>query len=446
MRYSREHFTHGAPPRIMGSESEINVNGITNRGGSMVFSEALENIDYISHGRSPENSIVLPNGGEIYLDGAVVEIATPECLTAQEVLLHELVGERVVGQMANNIAGGNGTAYKRSGYAKITKESGELLHDHQSTGHHENYFYIRPTDSSEHTLAQAQMKSFLYTRQSWAGTGLVTPLGYAISQKIGAIDFTDGTSFNTHGQKNPLRVHNTPRMEVRTGEGNLSEWTIIQKFALTSLVLRLIEHKKFPDHLIVKKYEEGNSQTALYTPFSEVNTRGGWVKSTSHQREIARRALDYFCDVPNTPKEELEAAAAIIRTCNDIDKIGSMRKDVSSIHDRVEWASKLSFLRREHSDESLTTDNFTAVAKDLRWDNINNGIGKRWYRRYGQTTESIDIDAAAKTPPRSRAAVRVQDLKRLRDEGVYIHSVDWDTVTYDQGEQYYGDPYEEKAT
>jgi hypothetical protein len=454
MRYSREHFTNGTPPRLMGSESEINVVGINKDDGTSAFKKAANGIDYVSRGRFDGHSIVLPNGGEIYLDiGRVVEITTPECPTAREVVLHELVGERVVRQMADNIApNGKGQAYKRSGYAPITQPEGQEDHEALSVGHHENYFYIQPEGSGDRQNAIDQMKSYLYTRQVWAGTGFVTPKGYAISQKIGAVNFGSKSvrEVTSHGKKPAIKIQDL-RMEVRTGEGNISEWAILQKFALTSLVLRLIEHKQFPAHLIVKKYEEGDDQLPLYTPFSEINTRGGLVRSTSHQRTIARTALDYFCNMPDVPQEELEAAAAVIKTCNDIDAISSMSNDVSSIADRVEWASKLSYLRRKHEDESLTTNDRIVVAKDLNWDNISGtGTGKHWYRLYGQTTDADTLDEAAVTPPGSRATARIAGLRHLRKEGIRIEGVDWKRVRYDAGDgtttsYEYEDPYEEKA-
>lgn len=432
----------------MGSESEINIAGIPLLDGGKVFRKAMAAVDHVSVGRT-QSSIILRNGGEVYFDlGKMAEATTPECTNAHEVLLHELAGERAVLQMANSIApDGKGSAYKRAGYAEITNTEGrQLYRPATSTGHHENYFYIRPEDA-EDTHAQRQMTSYLYTRPIWSGTGMVTSAGYAISQKLGAVDFGKGKNLQDHGNKPPIRLDGQElRMEVRTGEGNISEWAILQKFALTSLILRLIEHKKFPDDLIIDSFAVGNNQSPLRTPFTEVHVRGGGISPISHQRNLARAALDYF-ENKNVPTTELAAAEAIINVCNQLDTIDSIEEDMSPIDDHVEWASKLTCLRRNLKGELITTDNTGALAIDLRWDDLGEkGIGKRWYRRYSQTTDAETIDTASATPPASRAAARMADLLRLCENGTTINSVTWDEIKYANDEKYrYKDPYEDKA-
>jgi hypothetical protein len=443
MGHTREEFSHFTPPRIMGSESEINVPGLEDDYyGDLTFCGAVvdANIAHLARGRD-DGSIILPNGGEIYLDvERLMESATPECTNAHEVLLHELIGEYAVHQIAKHIPDNpKGNAYKRAGYAEIKHPDGIIIQKANSTGHHENYFHHEPSSRIQINQEHDEMKSYLSTRSSWAGTGLITANGYAVSQKIGALDFNNGGSYTTHGTKSTVLSHDT-RLETRTGEGNMSEWAIVQKFALTSLVLRLIEHGEFPSDLRI----ENHRQTVEASPFAFVKTDRGRFTGYGHQRAIARSALNYFAPKNGVPEEELLAAEAVIKACDAIGRIKKLENnDLSSIDDRVEWASKLSYLRRKYPSSSLHTGNMHAVAMDLNWDNIApHGSGKLWYKIHGSTTDAATIKQYTTIPPTTRATARVATLTQLRNEKVDVDNVFWHRIDYDEGTHNYPDPYE----
>jgi hypothetical protein len=442
MGHTREEFNHFTPPRIMGSESEINVPGIVDDCfGVSDFYSAIEDADvaYLSNGRDG-GSIILPNGGEIYLDvDGLVESATPECTNAHEVLLHELIGEYAVRQIAIKAPGNRkGNAYKRAGYAEIKRSDGTIVQKANSAGHHENYFHHKPHIEEQIDKELGEMKSYLSTRSSWAGAGLITADGYAVSQKIGALNFNSDARTG-HGKKRAVNLRYM-RFETRTGEGNISEWVIVQKFALTSLVLRLIEHGKFPSDLRIAS----ERQTVEASPFAFIKTDRGRFTGFGHQRAIARSALNYFAPKDGVPEEELLAAEAVIKACDAIGRIKSLENtDLSSIDDRVEWASKLSYLRRKYPLSSLNTGNMHAVAMDLNWDNLApHGSGKLWYKIHGTTTDADIVQQHATIPPATRATARVATLTQLRNEKVSVDNVYWHRIEHGEGAEDYPDPYE----
>lgn len=386
------------------------------------------------------DNLWLKNGGRVYKDyGGLIEYATPECLNARSVALYEKAGESIVATVGDEIETGKeppseamdfvkSPVYKRTGYADVLIDEEPVLTP-MSAGHHENYYFgLTLDDLTSSHVAMQFLRTYLATRIVWSGTGLVKPEGFSISQKADAINF-HSSSRTEHGNKAALDYHPGQRLEVRTGEGNMSTWAIIQKFALTSLVLRLIEHGRIPHHVLLDEKSENHSyRLAAAMPQAALPASGGALSALEIQIDIAQAGLD-FAEVHDTvPREEVHAAQTVIDTCYDIDAILSGNKDLSAVSDRVDWAGKLDSMR-EHGIElaQVSSKNLKAVAYDLAWEDVSPySISNRWYSKR-QTTPftKSDVRRAAATPPPTRAKKRVQAIS-LRDPDQQI--VDWDTI------------------
>lgn len=412
--YTKEDFIYDTPPRIMGSETEYTTQSYYSP--EIPISDA----PILLHSST---GMWLANGARLYRDmGSVTEYATPECRNAYEVALYERAGEATVYGMADqfmNIETAT-KVHKRTGYDTVIVNDKVLL-EPMSTGHHENY--LTPNVHNYRIL-----QSYLVTRGVWAGAGLVSGTGYQTTQKADGILFNSGHG-TEHGLKKTEHYHpGEDRMELRLGDGNMSEWQIVQKFAMSSLALRLSEHEHFPEELIIGK--KLTAQASRASRFGNITTAGGeMLTPAQHQKRIAQVALDYFGHYPNIPREELTAAEEVIKACEAIDRIGKDYDNLDLVSDRIDWAAKLAnILKKGIAPPEINTRNIHAVALDLAWDDISpHGVARHWYRRYGnERLAPSEITRAKATPPATRALARAA---LLRQHGADIEYIDWHTAT-----------------
>lgn len=429
---SLEDFYHSTPPRIMGSETEYTTQGRISKSIT-----SLTPKKYFQPRGQPvqESGLWLNNGGRLYVDaGEVLEYATPECATAQDVAGYERAGEIIARETAANL---NQKTYKRSGYLPVISEN-ELMMSDMSVGHHENYLSPIETDSvsSDSCLFATQaLSSYLATRPIWSGAGIVGPKSYGISQKGFDIVFPqeESTSGNKYAYNNI-----DDRLEIRCGEGNMSEWAIVQKFAYTSLVLRLIEHEQFPEGLVIDEGSRGATLHRLSSP----NSFYDYEFATHHQKALARFALDFAIEQPEIPEEEITAAQEILTACDNVATYLNEPSALELIHDRIDWAAKLSHMHTKGLEsKEIHSRNLTAVMHDLKWEDIDErGPSRRWY----DVHQPPQFDAhfrkqALVTPPITRARARVEVLQR---PNLFPYQVDWNKITLRYSDIVMQNPYD----
>lgn len=400
-------FYQCAPPRIIGAENEYTT--------TIDYVPDLdEHLDDALPGVSYQREAWLRNGARVYQDcGTIIEYATPECLTASQVALHEKAGEQTIYDMIHKATDGTADTYKRTAYTSV-KHNGQQLLLPTSTGHHENYY--TPLVSKDGIMAEIYwggLRAYLATRAIWAGTGIVTADGFGLHQKCRGSTFCENSDLTSHGSKKFLRSMIDHRLEVRGGDGNMSPWAIRQKFAMTSLVLRLIEHDMFPSSQFIIGDKSG-ADTAIRStsasPACPIETIEGFRTPTQIQRAIARAGLDLADRTSlEVPAEEVTAAHDIIAACDDIDEFLKNPDALEIISDHIDWAAKLhNMLSKGLGLRDITTNNLAAVQHDLTWEKL--GVASpsaRWYRRNGNFLDDHAIKKAQHTPPETRAARRV---------------------------------------
>lgn len=430
-----QHTHDPTAPRLMGSETEY-----TTRFSGSLDSRVKPSL--VSHYAGPD-ALWLNNGARMYIDyGGLAEYATPECSSGSELLRQERIGEyhmRKIGdviirtlepEFADLVAEpSHSPVYKRTGYARIVEEdpdgSVSVIHrDTESAGHHETY--QTSLDLTELNTSHL-LKSYLATRAVWSGPGLVAERGYELSQKSKALNFY-GNSRTAHGEKQLYRHKGSGLVEIRSGEGSMSDWVIRNKFDMTSLVLRMIESGVMLPSLSIQVHRENVSlQTTSAAPLAMQPTESGRYSAVDMQRIIAEEAL-IFAEKHGAPQHEIISAREVLQACLDVDAYLKGDTDISTISNRIDWAAKLHKIQsRSIAMGDITCKNLVAVAHDLSWEDIGpESSARRWYRKHQpDSLTDRDIKIAMTARPRGRAANRVDIINHY---DLRVRGVDWDII------------------
>lgn len=451
--YSIDDYRNGVPPRAIGTETEYTddsgVERLLSRYTTGIRAGLLpSHVNpryFVSTARQGVQSVVTSNGGEMYLDSATLEYATPECTSPQEAVLHERIGEQIVVDTITRIALGRNprlpTVYKRSGYVEVWSESRPTpLLKETSIGHHENYtsinnimegIYAAPiTHPGFHCLSD-----FLVLRKLIDGAGMVADDHFSITQKPTAIKYRTFERDTTHGRKKAFQQKGD-RLEVRSGEGSKSDWAAAFKLGLTSLVLRLIEHGKQPNHL---KLSDPNAAllNLAQNPLGYVALESGIrMRGIDVLKNIVDCAYELVQQYDDTPAYEHQAYTDFLKFYDDIHKVSLKDDDVAALADRIDWAARYAFLVRQGATHrTITTDDLQQVRYDLIWDRIgDNDIARKWFSRFGHTA----INVALAPPPHTRAETRVAIARDLYKNSKLGH-VSWDRIFSRNGTMYTSD-------
>lgn len=442
--FNADDYRYDAPPRAFGSETEYTTNIDDDLTVGFAAQPYIAKAPfYLATGRDRHSSIVTQNGGEAYEDlHSIIEYATPESRTPEEVMLHERAGEQIMREIIKLI-GKNAPEqlephlYKRTGYGEIYDAKGDKLLMQLSTGHHENYssrtfasYVSLPYDVGTALPEKFHaISSYLATRGIWSGAGMVDTFSYSLTQKRAAINYSAYGEQTTDGEKTPVLFY-PDRVELRSGDGNMSEWTIKMKYALSSLILRLIEHEKFPEELIIK-YPTVAALAIATHPSIEVHMRSGEkMTALEHQSRIIDAAYEELSPANHIHPYEEKAVAEFDQFKRDFENISLEDSVVHALADRVDWATKLHYMYKKgmrHAD--IHGKNLYAVAADLQYERLDiNSYARRLHKKLGQTVlDSSSLHDAMLSPPPTRAARRTRLIRHLAKHGSYGFT-DWDMV------------------
>ena len=451
--YTLEDYRHDMPPRAFGSETEYtNDSDIeryiyqNNPGG--VHDKILPYVSpiwLVSPGRHTAPSAITKNGGELYLDYTVLEYSTPECTTPQELTLHERAGEQIIFDTMVRIGLSHGAApkvYKRSGYVEVKQKNEPYpLLDEMSIGHHESYTslntFTNMSDTTrefemQHSPEARQLADFLALRKLIDGVGMVAEDHFSITQKPRSINYKAFERDVGRTGKRPFR-QNTSRLEVRSGEGNKSDWAATFKVGLTSMVLRLIEHGNYPSDY--RLYDPNTTVLKIARdPLAHVQLESGvTMKAVDILKGIVDAAYELGQQYDSFPQYEQQAYSDFLEFYDDVHKISLQDHDVSALSDRIDWAARFKFFVDYGATyDTFGTDNLEQVRYDLLWDRIGDkDIARKRFAKFGHTALTIEVPSA----PQTRAKTRVQIAQELYDNN-NLYDVDWDRVSTIDGYEY----------
>jgi proteasome accessory factor A len=374
----------------------------------------------------------LSNGGRLYLDAELIEYATPECSTLEELVTHELAGEQQAWE-----AYGNG----RSRIETLHKRASSPNREH-TLGAHENYSTIGliwRKENNNHLSNRESLAAHFATRTIFIGTGQPTDAGYILGQKIDGIhnDWASGNNNRRSKSLVDLREEHVSggselkRLHVTSGDANMSPWAIRMKFGTTSLVLRLLEHGvdisdlHLADPLDSAK-EVASGVAGINKPL--LLKSGERASALDIQEELAKRAWKLSEDI-ELPQEEQQVLGDWVST---IDSLREYTKNEQRIPDlrQIDWYAKKELLdmdREKHG--GITRERENNI--DVGYHRIPNGIGvrlrKKWFAANMVTDKSIET---AKTEPvRGRATMRRAIIEKVHEMGLQDkldRNINWD--------------------
>lgn len=374
----------------------------------------------VGRAHPPESELrsdrILENGARFYNDHGHPEYATPECRRIVDVLAHELAGERIVLQAAENFK-------KRTGRAvKIYKNNTD--YHGASYGSHENYLVPRSVQFGD---LLSDLVPFLISRTVLFGAGKVgsetgPDVSFQLSQR--ADFFTELASVDTLYRRPIFNTRDEPhadqerwiRLHLICGDANRMPWSIAMKFGTTSLVLRLIETG------VRVKWTLRDPVTAFrnasrVTVDSKIETSSGWTNGF----EILE---DYRCAC------ESEFRGSDAETDWVLDEwksaLEDYQRDWTRLADRVDWVAKRLMLEQfcgpaERWDVSL------AQSLDLEYHNLDSQeslfdalVAEGRVRAL--IPQSRVLDAMSIPPADTRARLRAEVVRTYRKQ---VQAIGW---------------------
>lgn len=454
--YRPADFQNDWPNRVFGSETEYTTDVLSYRGEVIFksFTESLSRlVDFvnpehaISTGRNDNKSATTTYGGELYVDMGMLEYATGEVRTPEEVVWQERKGEQVTLQTAINLATSHKevedpapskAVYKRSGYANVYDRDNRPVMEEASTGNHENYYSIStlgqfnwkdiengsclPDKGIVKHPGVRFMTSYLVLRKLFDGVGMVGEEGFSLSQKPHSFHFSMFDVVLEHGNKPAFWVHDD-RFEVRTGEGNKSDWVIEEKFGLTSLMLRLVEHMQIPTDLLLRD-PNGALEDITYDPFATVVLdNGNEQRGIDVLRDMVHEAAEFAYTNGGVLPYEEKAIYEFDKFYRDLQTVNLQENTIGSLG-YVDWATRFKyFVDLGGSFRHMKTTDLSLVRHDLRWDQVRpNDIARKYLARLGGTALTVPEPV-----PRDRAQERVE-LARSLYAADNLFEVYWDEV------------------
>ena len=390
-------------------------------------------------------NIFTANAGRLYLDvGSHPEFATAECDSVSQLVAHDRAGEMLLDDLAAKAE--KGLVGEDIG-GKVFLFKNNVDSAGNSYGCHENYLVGRVMGLK---ALSKLLLPFLVTRQLLCGAGKIArpypgspyedePEQYCFSQRADHV--WDGVSSATTRSRPIINTRDEPhadstrfrRLHVIVGDSNMSETTTALKIGSTQLVLEMIEAGvELPNFEVANEIKAIRLVSRDMTGTAPIPLRAGAEKAEASALEIQRAYLAAATEWlerrddsgGGTPNEEMARLVELWGRVLDAVESG----DYSAIERDIDWAIKLSLLRR-FMDRGLDIADPKLAQVDLAYHDIRPGRGifraleargavSRWV-----TDEAID-EAKANPPATTRAVLRGRFLAAARTAGAAT-VVDW---------------------
>jgi proteasome accessory factor A len=227
------------------------------------------------------------------------------------------------------------------------------------------------------------------------------------------------------------------RLQILSGSMNMFAYPILARFFNTSLVLRMIEHNKYPSDLELSSPVDYVLRTAsgakgLHAPLN-FKHKNKTITAPEFQYELMSAAAEYGRQ-HGAPAYEIELAELSAEIAADIPD--------ESTHTRwqghVEHIGKYAYLQHYLDKTGIDISHTKAIGFDLLWNNVSIGGIVAALRKQGKIAlmpDEASIAAAKQTAPDpTRARLRGRLLDYITKNGLhYSCSKNWHFVkTYDK--------------
>ncbi len=390
-------------------------------------------------------NIFTANAGRLYLDvGSHPEFATAECDSVSQLVAHDRAGEMLLDDLAERAE--KGLVGEDIG-GKVFLFKNNVDSAGNSYGCHENYLVGRGMGLK---ALSKLLLPFLVTRQLLCGAGKIArpypgspyedePEQYCFSQRADHV--WDGVSSATTRSRPIINTRDEPhadstrfrRLHVIVGDSNMSETTTALKIGSTQLVLEMIEAGvELPNFEVANEIKAIRLVSRDMTGTAPIPLRARAEKAEASALEIQRAYLAAATEWlerrddsgGGTPNEEMARLVELWGRVLDAVESG----DYSAIERDIDWAIKLSLLRR-FMDRGLDIADPKLAQVDLAYHDIRPGRGifraleargavSRW------VTDAEIEEAMVHPPATTRAVMRGRFLGAARAVGAST-VVDW---------------------
>jgi proteasome accessory factor PafA2 len=378
---------------------------------------------------------ILTNGARYYVDHAHPEYATPECLTARDVVACDKAGERIVEascQRANEAL---------HGLHEIHLYKNNSDHKGNSYGCHENYLVDAQTyQRLFREPGLRELVPFLVSRQILCGAGKVGQencvalrAGYQISQRA---DFCESVfSVKTMSGRPLLNTRDEPhadrkrfrRLHIILGDANMSEVSTYLKVGTTQLVLRMIEDQAITKAVPLEAPVQAVREISLDpTCKARVKLRDGRKLSAIEiQSAYLEMAHAYSATHPLHPVEQ-DVLARWERT------LRLLREDPMELRRELDWVIKKWLLEQQISRRGLDWTSPRLRQLDIQYHGVERGRSLFYLlQESGQVERLLDtaaIEYFVDCPPEdTRAYTRAMCL---RTYGPSVWAVNWERLWF----------------
>ena len=389
----------------------------------------------------------LANGSRFYVDvSTMLEYATPECPTLNDVVKHELAGERLIWDAYGNNSSPAVTIHKRSLSPVYRRRGFEI----KSFGAHENYsttvHFSRTTQDKREILA-----SHFATRTIFIGAGQPTEKDYILGQKMqqivedrGANSTSNKALVNTKDEPHGGGDSRLSRLHVVCGDANISPWAIRMKFGTTSLVLRLLErHTQNIGNVLLESPLNAAHRVASGVDGIDMLLRlrsGKTATAINIQEGFFEHAHKLSSEV-QLPEEELEVLAhwrGILDSLRHYRATGEPQSEMN----QIDWYVKKRIIDAQDK-KNGGLNNAQKAACDLLYDKVPDGGGIKLRKTVfaAHTPQDADIEKAKTTPPEGRAKLRGALIERLvakRKSIQHERFIEWGRSVHQQNPKEFG--------
>jgi proteasome accessory factor A len=385
------------------------------------------------------NGGFLFNGGRCYIDMGHLEYCTPECLSLLDVLRYDRAGDAILMQAVRSMHLEREIHFIRN---NIDHYSGATF------GCHENYLMRRAaplTEANVHSLLAFLTLRMLYVSAGRVGTtlaaearGELTRPGaesiYQMSQRADYInnDCFEWVQFNRaiiNTRDEPLAdARKYRRLHLLHGDTNVLPASLLLKVGTTSLVLDLLEANCLPKIVLA-------DPVATFRNLSH-QPDGPWLVPLADGRCVEAVALLF--QYQQAAKSEFAGRDGETDLLLSIwtETLNALATDPEELVGRVDWITKRWLLRQFCEQENIAWSHPWLKSQDLEYHQIDpaRSLGLALARN----PEGWDIphkeitQAASQAPCNTRAAVRAQAMRLLKDE-ICTYYIDWEIIGAEGG-------------
>lgn len=376
-------------------------------------------------------SMVIANGGRLYVDHAHPEYSAPEVATALDAVLWDRAGEVIAQRIMSSI--------DASQEEPLVLVKNNVDGKGATYGTHENYQVQRSTDLDD--LIRFLIP-FLVTRPIFCGGGRVglgqaseTP-GFQISQRADYVENDIGLEttfnrpvFNTRDEPH-ADGHHWRRVHVINGDANLFDVSILLRTGTTALVLWAIEQGT---DLSWEGLDLAGPVGAVKTVSRDLELKeklpllgGGETTAVQLQRRYLELVKQAFAQ---TGTEPTEAEKLVLDRWETV--LHLLETDRDALASQVEWIGKYQLLNRQRQRLGASWDDARLVAMDLQWGDLRAdkslvyalaraGMVERLF-----THEQVEW-AADNAPTNTRAQARGEAVKTRED----LRQASWTSLVF----------------